>query len=299
MDQVVDGRTPRFYWIDNAVLTQHARHIKPGGLAIYNVLCMHADRNQEARISLDTICTQTGIETREAVLKYLKLLEERGLITIVRRASRAGNVYRLLDLYGAPDAPRPSKPSARIIGDMPAKPVKQAVDKSAKPVDNFAGTVGISDSSAQELSVLPTPVVGISDSSVDGTVGNSDSKAQELSEFPTLTRLDTRLVRPRLIQDDDRRARAGKSSSSPDLTRPDLEEKYGERAVRMALEIAETAGKPGSLRYARGVLRNWEREGTTPRRARGADPYAWEPVSETDTAEFVSITDGQEGEHGT
>ena len=295
MDQVIDNRQPGFYWVDNHVLVAYAGRIKPHGIAIYSALCMHAGRSQTTHVSLDTLRAETGIDTKESVLKYLAVLQEVGLIRITRRPGRAGNVYQILDVFSNAGAVRPSKPSARIVGDVPAKPVKEAVDKSAKPVDKSAtsgqGMVGVTDHSEKNgRRNRPLPDAEM--------VGVTDHSGDKWSATPTGTRenIDTIV---RIEKDDDRRARAGKSSSSPDLTRPDLEEKYGERAVKMALEIAETAGKPGSLRYARGVLRNWEREGTTPRRARGTDPYAWEPVNETDAAEFVSITDDQEGEHGT
>jgi hypothetical protein len=86
------------------------------------------------------------------------------------------------------------------------------------------------------------------------------------------------------IDDDDARARGGRraksagrssSSSSSRISRVDLESQYGERAVKMALAAAEAAGKPGSLRYAAGILRNWDNEGTMPRKARGVNPYDW------------------------
>lgn len=67
----------------------------------------------------------------------------------------------------------------------------------------------------------------------------------------------------------------------------------------MALEIAENAGKPGSLRYAAGVLRNWAREGTMPRKARGINPYDWEPVRETETnPDDWTAIDGADDEAG-
>lgn len=304
---------PRFFWVDNVVLTHYARLIKPAGVAIYSALCMHADRQQEAHISLDTICAETGIETREAVLKYLNLLEQHGLIAIVRRPDRRGNVYRLLDVVGEPGTPRPNKPSARVIGAPPAptpqpvngtKPVNQAVGKS---VDNTTpaapdtpGTVGFADTSAQELSATPTSTVGISNSSGERTVGKTDSNSPELSVLPTHTRLKTRQSRlPDVSDDDDTHPRArgqGRSSSSPGISRLNLETQYGERAVKMALEVAEGAGKPGSIRYAAGILRNWQREGTMPRKARGINPYDWEPVTRdagTDPSEWETI--GEEG----
>lgn len=286
MDRVVDQRMPRFFWVDNAVLTQYARHIKPQGVAIYSALCMHADRNQEARTSLDTICGETGIETREAVLKYLGILEQHGLIAIIRRPDRRGNIYRLLDVFSEPGTPRPNKPSARVIGQPPAAPpvpangvqqVKQDVDKSAEPADNSTGTVGYTDTSETELSATPTSTVGYTDTSETGTVGVADSKAPELSATPTPTRLKTRHKQKLDIpNDDDTRARGAPGSSSS-LSLEALEDKHGREAVREALRIAGDAGKTGSLKYTAGILRNWAREGTGPPASERVNPYASAP----------------------
>lgn len=274
MDQVVDGRTPRFLWIDHIVLTQYGRLIKPAGIAIYSVLCMHANRNQEAQISLDTICAETGIETRDSALKYLALLEQHGLIAIIRHTDRRGNVYRLLDVVANPGAPRPNKPSERKNGKQP---VNQDVDKSAAPVDKSAAIADVADSSPEELSKISTPPVEKFDSSANGTVGIFDSNTPEVSKISTLTRLDARHKQELdVLDDDDAPAREdGRSSSS--LSLASLEDQFGPETVQEALAIAAGAGKTGSLRYAAGVLRNWAREGTGPPKSKRINPYASAP----------------------
>lgn len=283
MDQVVDHRTRPFYWIDKCIPTQYARLIKAQGIALYNALALHADRNQEARVSLDTLCNESGIETREAVLKYLGLLEQHGLIAILRHRGQRGNVYQLLDVVANPGATRPNKPSAPPAQAPTAtnghKPVIQAVDKSAKTVDKSAGIVGVADNSPNELSATPTVIVGYTDNSSDSIVGYTDNSGRELSATPTQTRQETRQKTRQDNQDDDERAREAprSSSSSPQPgTRKVLEAEFGTEAVREALVIAAGAGKTGSLRYAAGILRNWEREGTGPP-AQRINPYASAP----------------------
>lgn len=141
----------------------------------------------------------------------------------------------------------------------------------------------------------------------NGLLRNFTMDCQETSQSYTKTTTEITPKSTDIKDDDDARARVNgrhaarvsRSSSSSGISRPDLESQFGERAVKMALEIAENAGKPGSLRYAAGVLRNWEREGTMPRKARGINPYDWEPVRETETNpdDWVSI-DGSENEAG-
>lgn len=281
MDQVVDHRTRPFYWIDKCIPTQYARLIKAQGIALYNALALHADRNQEARVSLDTLCNESGIETREAVLKYLALLEQHGLIAIIRHRGQRGNIYQLLDVVANPGATRPNKPSAPPAQTAPSlnshKPVNQAVDKSAESVDKSTGIVGCTDNRPNELSATPTVIVGYTDNSDDSIVGYTDNSSPELSATPTQTRQKTRQkTRQDNPDDDDPRAReAPRSSSSLSLSA--LEDQFGTETVREAFLTAAAAGKTGSLPYAAGILRNWAREGTGPPASERINPYASAP----------------------
>ena len=81
-DQVTDERRLPFYTIEDAFLKRFGKLIGPNGIAVYSVLCMHANKKtHESWPSRETISELTGLSVR-AISASLKKLSACGLITI-------------------------------------------------------------------------------------------------------------------------------------------------------------------------------------------------------------------------
>lgn len=102
-DKVKDSRERGWFWLDNDIVEQYLPEIGTYGMAIYSMLCFHADKSGKAFPSLSTIAKKTK-SSRPTVLKYLGILEKEGLISIDRVTSKDGdhdhNVYTILNLPG-------------------------------------------------------------------------------------------------------------------------------------------------------------------------------------------------------
>lgn len=93
-----DQRGSQQYWIDNCLLKGGwGREVGPIGVAVYNVLCLHAnDQTQESSPSHATIARMIGVSVRQ-VIRVLKKLGEFNLVRIEsRQATRQVSIYTLL-----------------------------------------------------------------------------------------------------------------------------------------------------------------------------------------------------------
>ena len=99
---VRDKRKPGWFWVNREILEHFAPIIKPSGIAVYCVLCLHADNNsQRCYPSHATLAALTGLSTR-AIPDVLARLVEAGLIHVESRAAAGkSNVYTLLDVGSA------------------------------------------------------------------------------------------------------------------------------------------------------------------------------------------------------
>lgn len=90
-----------WYRVDNEVLTTYAPLLKTTGIAVYNVLCKHADADtQQCWPSHPTIAREAGCSV-STVKRALRVLVREGLIlkeTISRRGGGVHNRYTLLSL---------------------------------------------------------------------------------------------------------------------------------------------------------------------------------------------------------
>lgn len=103
MITIRDGRNPGFYQIHNAVLDDHGAAIGPYGIALYNALCRFASYGGTSYPSHKTLGDLVGMG-KVSVVKYLKVLQDHGLIKIENRTSEHGdpdsNLYTVLDYVG-------------------------------------------------------------------------------------------------------------------------------------------------------------------------------------------------------
>jgi hypothetical protein len=93
---------PHTYRVDNIIVDEYGEKIGAIGVAIYNVLARHADRQTGICYpSIGTIAKKLALG-RTTVKKYLRILLNHSLIAISSRLSNEGdptsNCYMLLDL---------------------------------------------------------------------------------------------------------------------------------------------------------------------------------------------------------
>jgi hypothetical protein len=98
--RVRDLRIKEKFCVDDAYVNGWAKHLKPSALAVYVSLCRHADKEQSAFPSQETIAKEHGIGVR-TVKSKIKLLEQWNIIKREKVRSKEGkwlnNTYYLLD----------------------------------------------------------------------------------------------------------------------------------------------------------------------------------------------------------
>ena len=93
---------PNTYRIDNIFIDDYAERVGPIGVAVYNVLSRHADRDSGlCRIGIAKISHKLNL-SRTSTKKYLHLLFSEGLIAIIpqylAQGGQTASHYLLLDI---------------------------------------------------------------------------------------------------------------------------------------------------------------------------------------------------------
>jgi hypothetical protein len=138
--KLIDRRRHSFYIIDNDVIDKYGAVIGVYGIAVYNLIARHADKDGENSFpSLSTITKKLGIGRGKAV-ETIKLLVDTGLIECQHRTSASGdadsNLYTLIDLGGSSQPELPSThPEPRVVptenqGSSPRELYKDTVKKT-------------------------------------------------------------------------------------------------------------------------------------------------------------------------
>ena len=98
--KVRDLRIKEKFCVDDAYVNGWAKYLKPSALAVYVSLCRHADKEQSAFPSQETIAKEHGIGVR-TVKNKIKLLESWNIIRKEKVRNKEGkwlnNTYFLLD----------------------------------------------------------------------------------------------------------------------------------------------------------------------------------------------------------
>jgi biotin operon repressor len=115
-DRVTDERRLPFYTVEDLFLKRFGKIVGPNGIAVYNALCMHANkRTGESWPSRETIHEVTGLSVR-AISSSLKTLKQHGLIDI-KSTTGGPNHYFILPIPDVPLAPRATPtPAPRARG---------------------------------------------------------------------------------------------------------------------------------------------------------------------------------------
>ncbi len=87
-----DKRQKDWFWVDNALVDR--RDLNLYEKMLYICLARHAGNNDYAFPKLATLCDELGVKDNRTVVKYIKSLEEKGLIEIEKRKG-SSNLYYL------------------------------------------------------------------------------------------------------------------------------------------------------------------------------------------------------------
>jgi hypothetical protein len=79
----------------------YSKELRPNGVALYNALRLHADKNNQCWPSHETLADFSGM-CRQTVIKTLESMEEKGFIRIERRTEggKQTSIYTLLKVIG-------------------------------------------------------------------------------------------------------------------------------------------------------------------------------------------------------
>jgi len=114
--KIEDKRKFGFYMVDNVIVLKYGADIGPYGLAIYNVLCLHASRDGKSHPSYDTLAQLTGMSKRQAMREIEKLVKFK---LIAKTTSNDGktNTYQILDVKPSDTQSQQMQP---VTGSHPA-----------------------------------------------------------------------------------------------------------------------------------------------------------------------------------
>ena len=169
-DQLLDGRRPGFYIIDNELIDTYGAKIGAYGVAVYNLLARMTGSGDAAFPSYQTIADKLKISRRQAV-NVIEMLIVEGLIARTERRKPNGdltsNLYTLIDLKGsAPhalvhDMHYPSAPHALPSAPHALGVVHQVHPKKTKlEEETITKTKGRRESGSVQSKPLPdTPTL--------------------------------------------------------------------------------------------------------------------------------------------
>lgn len=125
-----DIREKNWFWLENDLVDRE--DITAMEKLIYMLLARYADKEGKCFPSQDKLCKITGIKDYRTIVKYLKQLEEKGLIEIKKNNGKV-NVYYLKNVTTPPTKNVGTKNATANFADKP--PTKNA----GTPPTNFAG----------------------------------------------------------------------------------------------------------------------------------------------------------------
>ena len=116
-----DRRQKDWFWVDNALVDRKDLNLYEKML--YICLARHAGNNEYAFPKLSTLCEELGVKDTRTVVKYIKSLEEKGLIEVEKRKG-SSNLYYLNNVeVPTSDVPTFNVPTASNVGTVPTSNV--------------------------------------------------------------------------------------------------------------------------------------------------------------------------------
>lgn len=126
-----DRRQKDWFWVDNALVDR--RDLNLYEKMLYICLARHAGNNDYAFPKLATLCDELGVKDNRTVVKYIKSLEEKGLIEIEKRKG-SSNLYYLNNVeVPTSDVPTFNVPTTSNEGTVPTSNVGRGSSMKCTP----------------------------------------------------------------------------------------------------------------------------------------------------------------------
>lgn len=126
-----DKRQKDWFWVDNALVDR--RDLNLYEKMLYICLARHAGNNDYAFPKLATLCDELGVKDNRTVVKYIKSLEEKGLIEIEKRKG-SSNLYYLNNVeVPTSDVPTFNVPTTSNEGTVPTSNVGRGSSMKCHP----------------------------------------------------------------------------------------------------------------------------------------------------------------------
>lgn len=126
-----DKRQKDWFWVDNALVDR--RDLNLYEKMLYICLARHAGNNDYAFPKLATLCDELGVKDNRTVVKYIKSLEEKGLIEIEKRKG-SSNLYYLNNVeVPTSDVPTFNVPTTSNEGTVPTSNVGRGSSMKCTP----------------------------------------------------------------------------------------------------------------------------------------------------------------------
>lgn len=126
-----DRRQKDWFWVDNALVDR--RDLNLYEKMLYICLARHAGNNDYAFPKLATLCDELGVKDNRTVVKYIKSLEEKGLIEIEKRKG-SSNLYYLNNVeVPTSDVPTFYVPTTSNEGTVPTSNVGRGSSMKCTP----------------------------------------------------------------------------------------------------------------------------------------------------------------------
>lgn len=126
-----DRRQKDWFWVDNALVDR--RDLNLYEKMLYICLARHAGNNDYAFPKLATLCDELGVKDNRTVVKYIKSLEEKGLIEIEKRKG-SSNLYYLNNIeVPTSDVPTFNVPTTSNEGTVPTSNVGRGSSMKCTP----------------------------------------------------------------------------------------------------------------------------------------------------------------------
>ena len=116
-----DKRQTNWFWVDNALVDR--RDLNLYEKMLYICLARHAGNDEYAFPKLSTLCNELGVKDTRTIVKYIKSLEEKGLIEVEKRKG-SSNLYYLNNVeVPTSDVSTFNVPTASNVGTVPTSNV--------------------------------------------------------------------------------------------------------------------------------------------------------------------------------
>lgn len=186
----VDASTskPGFYCISNDVLQNYGAEMGPFGIAVLNVLVMHANKAGECHPSHETIAQLTGISRRQ-VMRVIGKLADLGIVKVTARTIKG---MKTSNGYIVPRCDSQSHPiGLTVTSDVTHSPPRcDSQSHKQEPIEQEP------DEQAREANASPSAPAPVAPTKIPARNGASKQKRIESPHIPRGTHFENGFIPP-------------------------------------------------------------------------------------------------------